>query len=81
LQAVKACTRRARCSAAEHKRQLDLRSLVPADDALMLFRATLETMKQVLCDRLADPRQASELFRDVCRGVQHLLPAPATPDQ
>jgi hypothetical protein len=46
----------------------------------MLFRALLETTRQVLREHLADPRQAAELFRDVCRGVQHLLPASTIAD-
>jgi hypothetical protein len=71
---------RVRCSAAEHRRLMDLECFVPAADALMLFRALLETTRQVIRDRLKDPRQASELFREVCRGVQHLLPAPTIPD-
>ena len=71
---------RTRCSAAAHKRQIDLRTLVPADAALMLFRATLETTKEVIIDRVTDPRQASELFREVSRRVQSLLPAPTIPD-
>jgi hypothetical protein len=70
-----------RTAQAEHRRAVDLSVLVPAAEALGLFRALLETTRQVIRDRLADPRQASELFREVCHGVQHLLPAPTIPDK
>ena len=63
-----------RASTASHRRSVDLGRLVPADEALAVFRLLLDTVWDVLRNRLDDQRQASEVFCAISRRVRGLLP-------
>jgi hypothetical protein len=74
---MEAINQKTRTAQMEHRRRVDLNVLIPAADALMLFRGLMETARDVLHDHL-DEEIAERVFRDVACRLQALLPGPRT---
>jgi hypothetical protein len=65
---------KARAAQAEHRRRVDLNSLIPGEKALILFNAILETCKLTLLDSLEDERQAKKIMGEIALKVYKMLP-------
>jgi hypothetical protein len=74
---MEAINQKTRTAQVEHRRRVDLDVLIPAADALMLFRGLMETCRDILHDNL-DEELASRIFCEVARRLQSLLPGPRT---
>lgn len=72
--------KRTTVSGQEHRRLIDLQSLIPASDALLVFRAIMETVKDVVMDSVQDRSQASKIVSQVASKVCEMLPG-SSPDR
>ena len=66
---------KARLACQEHRRQVDLASLVPAESALAVFVAIMERTKSVLEERL-EGQQSRKIMSEIARSIHDLLPGP-----
>jgi hypothetical protein len=65
---------KARAAQAEHRRRVDLNSLIPGEKALVLFNAILETCKVTLLDEMEDSAQAKKIMGQIALKVYKMLP-------